>query len=585
MKADPILLELLDNALASITDEMGITIYRTAHSGIVKDILDFSVAVCDREGRMVGQGATLALHLGSVPAAMEALPMAGEPRPGDVFILNDPYNGGVHLPDVYIIVPVFRDKALAGYTLAVAHQSDMGGRVAGSNATDSREIFEEGLRIPPMKLYDAGKLNEPLMRIIETNVRLPRLVAGDLRAQMAACEVGAAALLAVFDRCAAHDVHALFGELLDHAERLARAEIAAWPDGEYVFTDYMDSDGAGAGPVKMQVKLTVKGDALFADFAGTDAQVAAAINCPLQVTKSTVYAVARCAMKGPIPSNAGLFRAIHVSAPEGSVVNMRFPAACAARGATAYRVTDTVLGAMAQIVPQRIPAACEGGVHLLTIGGFVGPQAFVVNDIVCGTGGGRPDSDGIDGIANPVVNLANTSIEVEEIDSPVRVEEYGYVPDSGGPGEFRGGLAIARAVRFLGKEGHCLVRGDRREHPPWGLDGGLPGAPSTNELAHGEGTPEMLDTMQSLRVAHGDVVRLATAGGGGHGDPLRRDPDAVLRDVREGKVTPAAAYRQYGVVIASLEGGPGVDDKATQVQRERMRAARASGANLSRIAG
>jgi N-methylhydantoinase B len=571
---DPIHFELIRNALGSIADEMALTIVRTSHSGVLKDNMDFSTALCDAEGRMLAQGLTLPIHLGSFPSAMASI-LEHYPSdtiaPEDVFILNDPFDGGMHLPDVFIVKPIFIDSTLVAFAATVGHQTDVGGRVPGSNASDSTEIFAEGLRIPVLKLYEHGVPNVTLQRIIARNVRVPDMVEGDLAAQISACRAAEREFARLAGRYEVPTLRRYFDELLDHAERLTRAEIAAWPDGVYSFEDFIDDDGIDYGrPIPIRVTLTVRGDSLVVDFTGTSDQVKGAINATPSFARSAVYLTVRSVMEADVPNNAGYFRPIEVITPPGTIVNPNLPAAFAARGLTGFRMIDALFGALAQIRPDRVPAACEGGNTGVSIGGWDrerGPFIFV--EFVCGTGGGRPGLDGVDGHTNPGVCMCNVPCEIVEIESPVVIDRYGFVCDSGGAGAFRGGLALQRDFHFVGDEAILQVRSDRRAFRPYGLSKGMPGSPSSNVLHCAEG-PRELPSKFTMTIHHGDVLHHTQPGGGGHGDPLMRDPARVLEDVLDEKVSVEAAQRNYGVVIRDGI----VDDAATRevrVSRRRPR--------------
>ena len=550
--SDPIRFELIKNALGSIADEMALTIVRTSHSGVLKDNMDFSTALCDADGRMLAQGLTLPIHLGSFPDALDGLLRRYPPetlRPGDVLIMNDPFEGGMHLPDVFVVKPVFVEETLAAFAATVGHQTDVGGRVPGSNASDSTEIFAEGLRIPALKFYEGGRPNETLTRIISKNVRVPEMVLGDLASQVAACTIAERELLKLVERYGLDSLRAYFAELLDYSERLTRAEIAGWPDGEYSFEDVIDDDGIDDRPIPIQVTLTVRGDELTVDYAGSSEQVKGAINSTPSFAKSAVYLTVRSVMETPIPANAGAFRPITVVTPPGTIVNPRLPAAFAARGLTGFRMIDAMFGALAQIRPDRVPAACEGGNTGVSIGGWDkerGPFIFV--EFVCGTGGARPGLDAVDGHTNPGVCMCNVPCEVVEVESPVVVERYGFMPDTGGAGKYRGGLALVRDFRFVGEEAILQVRSDRREFLPYGLDGGRPGTPSSNVLNPDSESRE-LPSKFTMTVHRGDLLHHIQPGGGGLGNPLERDPARVREDVLDEKLSPEYARREYGVAI------------------------------------
>lgn len=568
---DPITLELIKNALQSIVDEMALTVVRTAHSGVIKDVMDFSTGFCNPDGEMVAQGLTLPLHLGSIPDAIAAvLRKYGQNfAPGDIIIMNDPFEGGMHLPDIFMFKPLFRNDELIGFPAVVCHHTDVGGRVAGSNASDSTEIYQEGLRIPPLKLYEAGVPNETLFTLIEKNVRVPLKVLGDLRAQLAACHIAEREYLRLVDRYGLKELNGYLEELLNYTERLARAEIAAMPDGEYGFEDHIDNDGIDPDPILLKVKVTVHGDSMTVDFSGTSPQVKGAINSTFSFTKSAVYLSTRCIMDGHIPNNAGFFRPLQIYAPEGTIVNPVLPAACAARGLTGFRLGDLMMGALAQIAPHKVCAAGEGGNTGISIGGYDSKRnPFIFVEFVCGSWGGRYDKDGIEGITNWCENLCNTPVEVVEAEHPVRIEQYGYVPDTGGAGKFRGGLSLIRDYRLLEKEAVLQVRSDRRLFLPYGLQGGKPGTPSLNIL-NPEGENKILPTQFTMTMKQGDLLRHIMPGGGGYGAPWEREIERILEDIRNEKITPAYAQREYGVVVDPVSLV--VDEVATGKLRQKMR--------------
>jgi N-methylhydantoinase B len=548
---DPITLAVVKSALDAIVDEMACTVIRTARSEIVKDVMDYSAALCDPQGRMVAQARTIALHLGAVPEAMQTVlrQFAGDLHPGDVVILNDPYEGGMHLPDVFMFMPIFHEADLQGFAVVIAHQTDMGGRVAGSNASDSTEIYQEGLRIPAVKLYERGEPSRSVRRIIETNVRVPDRVLGDLGAQYAACKVGERALRALLVRYGVATARACTTELLDYAERLTRSEIRRWPKGTFRFTDHLDDDGFSDEPVPIAVAITVHDDHLTVDYTGSSPQVKAALNSTLSYTKSCTYLSVRSVLRQDVPNNAGVFRCIDVVAPEGSVLNPRLPGACAARALTGYRVVDAMFGALARIVPDRVPAAGEGGNTVLSIGGYTERgRPFIIVDMICGAWGGRPDRDGLEAVTNPSQNMSNTPVEILESQHPIRIDEYALVPDSCGAGRWRGGLGLRRQYTLLNPEATLQLRSDRMKFQPYGLAGGRPASPTRNVLESG-GQARAMPAKFALVLRRGDVIRHEQPGGGGHGDPFTRDPARVAADVADEKITVAYARREHGVVI------------------------------------
>ncbi|MCS7006292.1 MAG: hydantoinase B/oxoprolinase family protein [Thermoleophilia bacterium] len=567
VEADAITQQIVANALASIADEMATTIYRTAHSTVVRDGMDFSAALCDATGETVAQAVSVPFHLGSIPVAMERLRAryGGAMRPGDIFVMNDPFDGGIHLQDIFVFKPVFADDVLVGYACTTAHHGDVGGRLPGSSACDNTEIFQEGIRLPWLRLYDAGSPVEDVFRIIEANVRIPRMTLGDLRAQVAACSVAEHALLELVERYGRERLAALMTALVEHTERLVRSEIASWPDGSASFTDYLDSDGLDRVDVPISVTVTVTGDELVADFSESAPMVRGALNSTRSFIQAVVYQAVRAALTVEVPNTSGAFRPIRVVTRPGTIAEVVMPGASSMRGVTGFRAFDAVNGALAQLVPDRVPAAGEGG-NTLAIFGGERPSGgrFVYYELVTGTWGATPVSDGNDGLTNPCSVAANIPVEVAESEYPIRIERYGLVPDTGGAGRTRGGLAVERAWRCLTDEASLVVRSDRRVHPPYGLRGGRPGTPSSNVLERADGSTEHLPPMVSTTVHAGDLFVHRTAGGGGYGDPLERDPQAVAADVADEKVSAQAALEEYGVVVRP-DGT--VDEDATREER------------------
>lgn len=545
--SDPITFAVIKAALDTIVDDMAYAVMRTARSPIVRDVLDYSVTLCDSKGRILSQAKTVALHLGAVPDAMDVImaQFAGDLLPGDVIVLNDPYAGGMHLPDIFMFKPIFATDRLIGFAVVIAHHCDMGGRVPGSNASDSTEIYQEGLRIAPMKLYERGIANKTLLTIIEKNVRLPEMALGDIDAQYATCNIGERELQRLYARYG-DELEAVFERLLDYGEALTRKAIAAWPDGEYGFTDYIDGDGFSPDAIPITCKITVKGDHLFIDFSGSSPQVKGAINSTFSFTKSAAYLTVRCALDHDVPNNAGVYRCISVTAPEGSILNPRMPAPVAARALTGYRVVDTVMGALSQIAPAKLMAAGEGGNTVVAIGGYhPGGRPFVLVDMINGAWGGRCNKDGVEGITNPSQNMSNLPIETLEARYPILMEEYALREDSGGAGQYRGGLGLTRQYRLLAERAVLQLRADRHEHPPYGLFGGQCGAPSINAL-YQNGKWRTLPAKVTLEITRDTVIRHEQAGGGGFGDAALRDGAAIRSDIANGKVSAERAKADYG---------------------------------------
>ena len=551
---DPITFAVVKNALDTIVDDMAFAVMRTARSPIIRDVLDYSVTMCDASGRILAQAKTVALHLGAVPDAIDVIiaKYADNVAPGDVIILNDPYEGGMHLPDIFMFKPIFFKGRLQGFSVVIAHHCDVGGRVPGSNAADSTEIYQEGLRIPPTKLYTAGEENETLFEIIKKNVRLPDLVLGDLGAQLATCNIGERELVRLFDRYGEQGLRDYFDELLDYGERLTRKAIQAWPDGTYEFLDHIDNDGFCETPIPITCAVTVKGDRLSVDFAGSSPQVRGAINSTLSFVKSATYLSIRCALDADVPNNAGVYRCIDITAPQGSILNPNMPAPVAARALTGYRVVDCVLGAVAQIAPKKVMAAGEGGNTVIALSGYVenSIEPYILVDMINGAWGGRHNKDGIEGVTNPSQNMSNMPIETLEARYPIVMEAYGFATDSGGAGEYRGGLGLVREYRILSRDVVAQIRSDRAVHAPYGLFGGKPGACSANYLrVNNELQP--LPSKFTMNLGRDAVIRHEQAGGGGYGDPLKRSFELIEQDLANGKITQAYAELHHGVVFAN----------------------------------
>ena len=561
-RAEAIARGLVGNALASAADEMATTIFRTAHSAVVRDAMDFSAALCGPSGETVAQAVTIPLQLGSIPNVMKTVleRFSGRFRPGDVYIVNDPFDGASHTPDVFAVKPSFAGERLLGFAVSVAHHGDLGGRVPGSCACDSTEVFEEGLRLPLIRLYAEGEPLEEVLAIIRANVRLPHEMLGDLRAQVAACHIGDRGLQALARHYGTDRLASLMSALLDHTEALLRREIASWPDGTASFTDYLGSDGIDVRDVAVRVKLSVSGEQLTADFSESDPQVRGALNCTPSFVEAAVYHCVMAASSIEIPCTAGAARPITVRTRPGTVTHVVTPGASSMRGITGYRVSDATNGALAQLIPDRVPAAGEGGSTLAFFSGRLAEEPFVYSELVVGTWGGRPSADGNDGLANPCASMANIPVELAESEWPIMIERYGLVTDSGGAGRFRGGLAIERVWRALAPDTTVHVRSDRQRHRPYGLAGGLEGGGSATFLRRADGRVEQMPPMFAALLQPGDVLHHRMAGGGGFGDPFERDPEAVAEDVRDGKISAVAARDLYGV---ALTRGGAIDLAAT----------------------
>jgi N-methylhydantoinase B len=570
---DPISEELFRNAVAALGDEMVLTIYRTAYSGVLKNIMDYSAALCDADGRLAAQGLSLPGHLCSIPVALQAVlrHFGDDIAEGDILINNDPYDGGMHLPDIFIFKPLFADGRPIAYAATICHHTDVGGRVPGSNASDSTEIYAEGLRIPPLKLYERGKPNTTLFRMIERNVRVPGRVFGDIRSQLAACEIAARGMTDLVARYGADGVVAMMNATMDYSERLTRHCLSELPDGEATFTDWIDDDQIDVGkPIPLVCTVRKRGDAMEVDWTGSAPQVKGAINNTWSYTAAMSFTAVKSVLSINMPNNDGVFRPIKVIAPPGTITNGKLPAACAARGLTGFRGVDCCFGALAKLYPDRVCAASEGGNTGITIGGYDKElQPFIYVDFLSGCWGGRPWADGLDGNTSMFANMASFSVEVIEAENPLEVLEYEFVPDTGGAGMHRGGMSQRKSWRMLADEGILQVRADRQTHRPYGLQGGGPGAAGRNLLDPGLSSEEKLHAKLTMTLRKGQVFRHELPGAGGWGDALTRDLSLVAKDLRDGLVTIEGAARDYGVVA---RGDPPMIDAAASTElRARLR--------------
>lgn len=568
---DAVTREIVRHGLEALADEMALTLVRTCRSGHVKHSGDFSTAIADANGQLLAQGLTLPFHLGALPDALQAVlgKFVDNIHEGDVFILNDPFGGGMHLPDVFIIRPVFVDGKMAAMTAAIVHQVDIGGRTAGGNSTLNTEIYAEGLRMPVMKLYERGKPSEPIFEILRANVRVPTKVIGDIRAQLAACLTGEREYQRLIARYGAENLRRYQEQLLDASEAIARETIAAIPDGIYEFEDYLDGDSIDPDPVRLHVSLGVNAERITVDCSKSAAQVRGAINSTLSVTKSMAYTALRCLMPAHASTNAGYMRPIEVIAKPGSVLSGVLPAAGAGRAATGYRLMDVVFGALAKALPDRIMAAGDGSPVIFGIGGYdADRRPFVFVDLMRGSWGGRPRADGLDGTSLAVSTGSSVPAEIVALEHPVQLDFCGYVPDSCGAGMFRGGMAVMREYRLLADEANLQYRTERRKFRPYGSQGGHPGSASI-VLWNPDGEARLLPEKGEIRMRRGDVIRFCQASGGGYGDPLERDPFQVARDVRDELISVRTALSVYGVAIDASTGK--VMEAETRQRRAELR--------------
>ena len=518
MNTDPIKLELYKNMLASVAEEMGVTLQRTAFSPNIKERLDFSCAVFDGTGQMVAQAAHIPVHLGSMPLSVLAAIAHTEMAPGDMIALNDPYRGGTHLPDITLVAPVFSREAEQPVFFVAnrAHHADVGGMSPGSMPI-ATSVIQEGIRIPPVKLVRGGTLDTDLWELILANVRTPEERRGDMEAQLAANRVGERRLQEMVEKYGAPEITAYMQELCAYASRMVRARLREIPDGRYVYLDVLDNDGITDEPIEIRVAIEVRDDTAVVDFTGTAQQVRGSVNAIHAITLSAVFYVFRCIAGADVPANAGCLEPIRVITPDGSVVNAKFPAAVAGGNVeTSQRIVDVLLGALAQACPDQIPAASSGTMNNVTIGGYDAARArdFTYYETIAGGMGARPNRDGIDAIHTHMTNTMNTPIEAIETNYPMQVTTYAIRRGTGGDGRFRGGDGVIRSLRFL-TDAEVTILSERRTHRPYGLQGGEPGEPGQNVLIS-DGAPQILAGKVAVSVREGDVIRIETPGGGGH---------------------------------------------------------------------
>jgi N-methylhydantoinase B len=514
---DPVTLEIFRALYTSVAEEMGAGLRRSASSPNIKERRDYSCAVFDRRARLVAQGDHMPVHLGSMPASVAAAVAAHSMEPGDVVALNDPFAGGTHLPDITLVAPVFGEGGLQFYVAARAHHADVGGGTPGSMGP-ARDVYGEGLRIPPVRLVRGGEVDADVRALLLANMRVPEEREGDLAAQLGAMKTGSARLGEIVARYGFDEADRYAGHLVDYAARHMRARIAEIPDGRYDAEDSLDGDGAGGDAVRIAVAITIDGERATVDFTGSAAQVAGPFNAVEAITVSAVYYVFRCLLAGEVPACAGILEPIHVVAPEGSIVNARPPAATAAGNVeTSQRIVDVLFLALARALPAVVPAASQGTMNNLTIGG-VDPRTnrqFAYYETIAGGMGARPGADGLDAVHTHMTNSLNTPLEALELAYPFRVVRYAIRRGSGGDGRYRGGDGVVREIELLA-DARVSILSDRRRHAPYGLAGGGAGARGRNWVVS-NGETRALEGVASLDLAAGDRVGVETPGGGGHG--------------------------------------------------------------------
>ncbi|APT59014.1 methylhydantoinase [Roseomonas gilardii] len=531
----PVELEVLRNGLTAAAAEMDVTVWRTSRSTVVRELLDYSTAVFDRDGYNVAQSARIPQHLNSMSAGLltvvrDHLPLA-QWEEGDVVITNDPYCGGQHIPDILAFRPVFAEGERIAIVGTLCHHLDMGGMAAGSYAATATEIFQEGLRLPPLKLYRRGVLNADLLAVMRQNVRQPEILWGDLQAQIASLSVGEANLRKLAARFGADAVVAGCAQILDGSERAMRAMIGRIPDGHYEFEDFLDDDGITADPIRIHAAITVCGEEMSVDLSGCGPQALGPVNATLASAHSAVSYAVMAVADEPIPANAGCYRPIAVTAPEGTVVSARHPAPVANRIAATHRLATTLLGALHQAVPERVPAAYYGVSYVCSFQTVQEDGARgVLVEIEVGGSGAHPEGDGLSAFTFGMHNNSNIPAEMIESELPLTITRYGLLPGSGGAGRYRGGLGLVREWRIDAQEAVFTANAERFRFRPYGLAGGEPGSAGRLLLLRGNEVRSLGSKVNNLRLRRGDVIRLETSGGGGFGPPEERTAEARARD-------------------------------------------------------
>ncbi|HEY8440174.1 MAG TPA: hydantoinase B/oxoprolinase family protein [Xanthobacteraceae bacterium] len=546
---DPVTLSVLWNRFLSITEEMGSTLRSTAFSEAVREGDDFSTAIFDRHARLIAQGNFTPGHTGSMPFLVKSMLEYFPPatlRPGDALASNDSFLGSGHFPDIFLVMPVFRDERIVGYMVNIAHHVDVGGAAPGSQEVAGVvSAVQEGLRILPVRLIRAGEFDEELLRVILGNVRVPDKLVGDLKAQRNANFVGGRRFLELFDEYSAEVIDQVVEEIFDRSEARMRAHIRALPDGSYSFEDWLDDTGPETPPVRVHVEIRIAGDDLVIDFSGSSDQVAAGINSYINYTRAYSAFAVKVLADALLPQNEGAARPIKVTAREGSFFNPQYPAPSGGRAAVQIRIFEAVNGALAKIMPQRAMGAHShwSNPNISGLDDRTGRQ-FVQYDLVFGGLGALAYKDGAEAMA-PVMNCSNIPVEVLESNNPLLFHRLEFIGDSAGAGQFRGGCAVRKDVEVRNSAAFVTLLGDRHKFQPYGVFGGRPGSLAETILIR-DGQAMALASKQSLALRRGDVISYRLSGAGGYGDPRNRDRRAIEQDLLDGYMTAAGVARDYG---------------------------------------
>ena len=549
-KLDPISLEIIANGLRSITDECFMALMRSAYSTNIKERRDHSIAIIDPRGRLIVQAVeALPIHIASMSGLMRCLleKYGGAIEEGDLFVANDPHTaGGTHLPDINYAMPIFVEGVLVAFICNIAHHADVGGMAAGSMSGGMSEIYQEGLRIPVIRLFRRGELQTDLMDLLLLNVRVPQERRGDHNAQIAACRLGARRFCEVVATHGLTNVQTAFDEIIMRTNQRMRSAIAEIPDGVYYFADVMDGDGIATYDIPIKLTLTIKGENVHFDFNGTSPQVAGNINVTMNATEASVCYALKAVLDPEIPSNQGVLDVIEMEVAPSTLLNASFPAPVAARANTCQRIIDVVLGALAKALPDKVIAAANGANTTAVFSG-IDPRnghAYLYLETLGGGMGARPGKDGKDGVQVHITNTSNLPVESIEQEYPLRVEEYSLVEDSGGAGKYRGGMGLRRVVTPVDHE--CIFNGvgERFRHQPWGLNGGVDGASGQFRICDNKGERRLEDKSGDIQINSETRMIIETPGAGGLGAPEQRDTEAVEHDQRSGKFS-SSYIKQY----------------------------------------
>ena len=574
MLLDSITVEVIKGALTYAAEEMGTVLRNSAYSPNIKERMDFSCTLFDHKKRLAAQAEHIPVHLGSMQLAVQKGlgKFKGKLDNGDMILFNDPYISGTHLPDITLICPIFHEHKIVAYSANKAHHSDVGGKAPGSMAGDATEIYQEGIIIPPVKFVKRKSIDKEIASILLSNIRTPDIRLGDLRAQMAANLLGKQRVLELVDRYGVETFHEAMEDIMNYSERRMRIEISKMPKGNYSAEDYLENTGTSNKKVKIKVTITIKKNQLIIDYTGTDKQVNGPVNAVLGVTLSGVYYALRCLTDPEIPMNDGCYRPVKIHVPQGSLMNPTPPAPVAGGNVeTSQRNVDVLLKAFAQILPEKVCAACQGTMNNIALGG-INPEngkPWTFYETIAGGFGGRRGIDGVDAIHTHMTNTMNTPVEAIETVYPIRFLKYELRKDSGGPGKWRGGVGLERSWMLLAPSTTLSVLAERTKISPWGLYGGKSGAKGEYYIIKPNGKRIKLKSKCTVKVEKGDIFVVKTPGGGGYGNPMEREPERVLHDVLNGLVPLEAAKKDYGVAIdpVTME----IDWESTQLLRAKQK--------------